>query len=95
MSIDFELTDDQKKLKYDVREFAREVLRPTAERADRLTDPQEAFIAMKPVFEQAYVMGLATNLLPKKYGGGGATNVDLMIVTEELSAVDAGFPTIL
>lgn len=95
MSIDFEFTADQKKLKYDTREFAREVLRPAAERADRLTDPQEAFVAMKPAFEQAYGMGLATHFLPEKYGGGGATTVDLMIATEELSAVDAGFPTIM
>lgn len=95
MSIDFEFTADQRKLKYDVREFAREVLRPAAERADRLADPQDAFAAMKPAFEQAYAMGLATGFLPEKYGGGGSTMVDLMIVTEELSAVDAGFPTIL
>lgn len=95
MSIDFEFTAEQKKLKYDTREFAREVLRPAAERADGLTDPQEAFVAMKPAFKQAYAMGLTTSFLPKKYGGGGATAVDLMIATEELSAVDAGFPTIV
>lgn len=95
MSIDFELTAEQKKLKYGVREFAQEVLRPVAERADASPDPQEAFVAMKPVFEQAYAMGLCTSFLPKEYGGGGASNVDLLITTEELSAVDAGFPTII
>jgi alkylation response protein AidB-like acyl-CoA dehydrogenase len=95
VSIDFELTDEQKKLKYEVREFAREVVRPAAEQADRLTDPQDAFRAMRPAFQQAYAMGLATSVLPEKYGGGGASNVDVMIATEELSAVDAGFPTIL
>ena len=95
MSIDFELTAEQKTLKYSVREFAREVLRPAAERADSLTDPQDAFVAMKPAFEQAYAMGLATSFLPKKYGGAGTTAVDLLIATEELSAVDAGFPTIV
>lgn len=95
MSIDFELNAYQKKLKLDVREFALEVLRPAAELADALTDPQEAFVAMKPAFEQAYAMGLATSFLPRKYGGGGVSNVDLMIAIEELSAVDAGFPTII
>lgn len=95
MSIDFELSADQKKLKYDVREFAREVLRPAAERADAMTDPQAAFAAIKPAYEHAYATGLATSFLPERYGGGGATNVDLMIATEELCAVDAGFPTII
>lgn len=95
MPIDFELTPSQKRLKYSVREFAREVVRPAAEYADSLPDPQQAFVAMRPAFRQAYEMGLATNFLPEKYGGGGATNVDLMIATEELAAVDAGFPTIL
>ncbi|MDN5930821.1 MAG: acyl-CoA/acyl-ACP dehydrogenase [Pseudonocardia sp.] len=95
MSIDFELTARQRKLKYDVREFAREVLRPAAERADALRDAQAAFVAMKPAFEQVYAMGLATCFLPRKYGGNGASNVDMMITTEELCAVDAGFPTIL
>jgi len=40
--VDFELTAEQKKLKYETREFAREVLRPAAELADALPDPQEA-----------------------------------------------------
>lgn len=95
MSVDFELSSAQRTLKYDVREFAREVLRPAAERADRIDDPHAAFVAMKPVYEQARAMGLATGFLPAEYGGGGGSAVDLMIVTEELSAVDAGFPTIL
>jgi len=93
VSIDFELAPHQKKIKYDTREFALEVLRPAAERADAMADPQQAFVAMKPAFQQAYRMGLATDFLPKEYGGGGASNVDLMIAVEELSAVDAGFPT--
>lgn len=95
MPIDFELTARQRKLKYDVREFSNEVLRPAAQRADAMPDAQEAFVAMKPAFEQTYEMGLATCFLPEKYGGGGASNVDLMIITEELCAVDAGFPTII
>ncbi|WP_103380062.1 acyl-CoA dehydrogenase family protein [Pseudonocardia dioxanivorans] len=95
MSIDFELTRRQRALKYDVREFAREVLRPAAERADAMSDAQAAFVAMKPAFEQAYMMGLATSFLPREYGGGGASNVDMVIATEELCAVDAGFATII
>ena len=95
MAIDFEMTPRQRKLKYDAREFAREVVRPAAERADAIADPQEAFVAMKPVFEAATARGFATSFLPSKYGGGGASIVDTLIVTEELAAVDGGFPTTL
>jgi alkylation response protein AidB-like acyl-CoA dehydrogenase len=95
MAIDFEMTSRQRKLKYDAREFAREVLRPAAELADTIADPQAAFVAMKPVWEAAHARGFATAFLPAKYGGGGASIVDTLIVTEELAAVDGGFPTTL
>ena len=95
MAIDFEMTAGQRKLKYETREFAREVVRPAAERADALVDPQEAFVAMKPAFEAATTLGLATSFLPARYGGGGAGIVDTLIATEELAAVDGGFPTVL
>jgi nitroalkane oxidase len=95
VAIDFEMTPRQRTLKSVAREFAREVLRPVAERADAIVDPQEAFLAMKPVFEAAGALGFATSFLPEKYGGGGASIVDTLIVTEELAAVDGGFPTIL
>jgi len=87
MAIDFEMTPRQRKLKDDAREFAREVLRPVTERADAIADPQEAFVAMKPAFEAANALGFATSFLPAEYGGGGASMVDTIIVTEELAAV--------
>ncbi len=95
MSIDFEMTAEQKKLKYQVREFAQDVVRPCAEKGDAEPDPQAAFVAMKPAFEEAYKNGLPISFLPKEYGGGGISNVDLMIAAEELCAVDPGFPTIV
>ena len=70
MAIDFEMTARQRELKYSTREFAREVLRPAAERADALADPQESFAAMKPVFEAAGALGLTTSFLPARYGAG-------------------------
>lgn len=95
MAVDFELTPEQRTLKYAAREFAREVLRPVAERADAHPDPQEAFRLMKPVYEQAVASGLSTMFLPREYGGGGASTVDFLLVVEELCAVDPGFPTML
>ncbi|ODT98775.1 MAG: acyl-CoA dehydrogenase [Pseudonocardia sp. SCN 72-86] len=93
MAIDFELTARQRQLKYKVREFAREVVRPAAEYADGLPDPQQAFTTMKPAFEEAQRMGLTTGFLPAKYGGGGQSTIDLLLATEEIAAVDAGFAT--
>jgi alkylation response protein AidB-like acyl-CoA dehydrogenase len=93
--IDFDLTPDQRKTKDIAREFALEVLRPAAERADALPDPQDAFRAMKPVYAQAAALGFTTMFLPREYGGGGASNVDFLIAIEELCAVDPGFPTVL
>lgn len=95
MSIDFDLTPAQRKLKDDTREFAREVLRPLAERADRQPDPQQAFAMMRPVYRQAARLGLTTMFVPERYGGAGASLVDFLIAVEELCAVDPGFPTIL
>lgn len=95
MPIDFDLTPEQQKTKATAREFAHEVLRPAAERADTLPDAQEAFRAMKPVYAQAAALGFTTMFLPREYGGGGASNVDFLIAIEELCAVDPGFPTVL
>ncbi len=95
LPVDFELTPDQKKLKYEAREFAQEVLRPAAESADALPDPQDAFAAMKPVYEHAATLGMTTMFLPAEYGGGGASNIDFLIAIEELCAIDPGFPTVL
>lgn len=95
MPVDFDLTAAQKKLKYDTREFAQEILRPAAQRADTLADPQEAFLAMRPVYQQVATTGLHTMFLPVEYGGGGASNIDFLIAIEELCAVDPGFPTVL
>jgi alkylation response protein AidB-like acyl-CoA dehydrogenase len=33
--------------------------------------------------------------LPKEYGGGSVSNIDLQIVAEEVTAVDPGFATVL
>lgn len=95
MPIDFDLTDDQKRLKTRARDFATGVLRPAAEYADATADPQQAFVAMKPVYRAAAEAGFTTMFLPRDVGGGGASNIDFLIAIEELCAVDPGFPTTL
>jgi alkylation response protein AidB-like acyl-CoA dehydrogenase len=95
MAIDFTLTADQKKLQQATREFAQEVLKPVVEKADREPDTQKAVQMMKGPYVEAYKLGLAMGFLPKEYGGGSVSNIDLQIAAEEICAVDPGFATIL
>lgn len=95
MAIDFTLTTEQKVLRTAAREFAQEVLKPLVAKADEEPDPQLAFRTVKPAYEQAYKLGFAMGPIPKKYGGGGVSNVDLQLVAEEICAVDPGFACIL
>ena len=64
------------------------------QKADEEPDTQKAFQMMKGPYKEAYKLGLAMGFLPKEYGGGSVSNVDLQIVAEEICAVDPGFATI-
>ncbi len=94
MAIDFTLSSSQKKLQKITREFATEILAPAVQKADQEPDTQKAFQMMKGPYKEAYKLGLAMGFLPKEYGGGSVSNVDLQIVAEEICAVDPGFATI-
>ncbi|HEY2668358.1 MAG TPA: acyl-CoA dehydrogenase family protein [Actinomycetota bacterium] len=91
MAIDFTLTSEQQKLQAAVRDFAENVLEPCVRDADRETDPLKAFQLTKPAYVEAYRSGIAFGCLPAEYGGGGITNVDLILAAEEICAVDPGF----
>ena len=95
MAIDFTLTEAQRKLQRNAREFAIEILQPIVRQADEQPDPQKAFESMKGAYVECYKLGFAMGFLPRKYGGGGVSNVDLQVVAEEITAVDPGFATIL
>jgi alkylation response protein AidB-like acyl-CoA dehydrogenase len=91
MPIDFTLTDEQKKLQLDARDFAEHVLAPIVREADAEPDPLRAFQMTKPAYIEAYQRGIAFCMLPREYGGGGLSNVDVVIAAEEICAVDPGF----
>jgi alkylation response protein AidB-like acyl-CoA dehydrogenase len=93
--IDFSLTPEQKTLQKVAREFSQEILKPLVAAADAEQDPLKSFQMIKPAYEKAYEMGFATGFLPKKYGGGGLSNVDVLIAVEEIGAVDPGFGCVL
>ena len=95
MAIDFTLTDAQKKLQKNAREFAIEVLQPLVKAADAEPDTQKAFQSLKGAYVECHKLGFAMGFLPKQYGGGDVSNLDLQIVAEEITAVDPGFATVL
>lgn len=95
MAIDFTLTSAQQRLQRIAREFAVEILQPLVRIADEEADTQEAFRMLKGAYVECYKLGFAMGFIPREYGGGGVSNVDLQIVAEEITAVDPGFATVL
>ena len=91
MPIDFTLTEEQRQMQATARRFAQNELRPVVEQADKLSDPWEAFLATKEVYQRAYELGFAMAFIPQEYGGAGASNVDFQVVAEEICTVDPGF----
>jgi alkylation response protein AidB-like acyl-CoA dehydrogenase len=91
MAIDFTLSEQQRQLQLDARRFAQNVLAPVVREADAEPDPLRAFQLTKPAYIEAYKHGIAFCMIPKEYGGGGLSNVDLILAAEEICAVDPGF----
>jgi Acyl-CoA dehydrogenases len=91
MAIDFTLTKEQKDLQAGARDFAENVLAPVVREADAEPDPLRAFQMTKPAYVECYKAGIAYCMLPAEYGGGGLSNVDVVIAAEEICAVDPGF----
>src|SRR5919112_6149493 len=91
MAIDFTLTEEQKQLQADTRDFAQNVLAPVVREADAEPDPLRAFQLTKEPYIEAYNNGIAMCMIPEEYGGGGLSNVDINIAAEEICVVDPGF----
>ncbi|MGD8190385.1 acyl-CoA dehydrogenase [Brevibacillus ginsengisoli] len=81
--MNFHLTEEQEMLRKMIREFAEEVVAPTA--AER--DEEERFD--RSIFEQMAELGLTGIPWPEEYGGAGADYMSYVIAVEELSRVDA------
>jgi nitroalkane oxidase len=91
MAIDFTLSEQQHQLQLNVRQFAQRVLAPVVREADAEPDPLKGFQLTKPAYVEAYKQGIAFGMLPSQYGGGGLSNVDVILAAEEICAVDPGF----
>ena len=76
----FQLTEDQRALREEVRTFAQEEIRPRAIELDREeTYPEE-------ILDACADRGYAGVTLPEAYGGRGEGLVELAVITEELAA---------
>jgi acyl-CoA dehydrogenase len=91
MAIDFTPSEQQRQLQLNARGFAQRVLAPVVREADAEPDPLRAFQLTMPAYVEAYKQGIAFSMIPSEYGGGGLSNVDLILAAEEICAVDPGF----
>ncbi len=77
----FDLSEEQKLLRDEVRRFSEEVIRPGVVERDR------AHAYPTEIMKQLGEMGLLGMSVPEEYGGSGSSNVDLAVVIEELARV--------
>lgn len=83
MNMQFKLSEEHEMLKKMVRNFAEEVIAPSAAERD------EAARFDRTHFEQMAELGLTGVPWPEEYGGAGMDYLAYCIVVEELSRVDA------
>ncbi len=81
-----DLTDEQKLLKTQIHEFARDIVRPAAVALDRMT-PEQTIAEGSPmwdVFRHAYEQGLHLRNFPEAMGGAALGPIESHIVNEEI-----------
>jgi alkylation response protein AidB-like acyl-CoA dehydrogenase len=82
--MDFELSDEQKQIRDEVRRFAENEIAPVAQEYD----VEEKFPF--EVLETAAEMGMTGANIPMEYGGADYSSLDTAIIVEEMFAVDPG-----
>src|SRR5947207_11182063 len=80
--MDFELSEEQKQIKFSIREFAEAEIAPHVMEWD---ESQHFPIELKPKLAELGLMGV---LFPEQYGGAGMGYVEYATIIEELSRVD-------
>jgi len=87
--IDFSLTDEQLALQETAREFAEKEMKPNAAKYDKGDEFPE------DVMQKAFDVGFLSCTVPEEYGGGGLSDLDALIISEELAAGCAGMYCII
>lgn len=85
--ISYSLTEEQEALQAMAREFAENEMKPKAAKYD------EGHEFPEDVMKKAFEVGFLACKIPEKYGGGGLSDIDTVIVSEELAAGCAGMYT--
>ncbi|NIM58737.1 MAG: acyl-CoA dehydrogenase [Candidatus Aminicenantes bacterium] len=83
----FSLTEEQEALQAMAREFAEKEMKPKAAKYD------EGHEFPEDVMKKAFEAGFLTCTIPAEYGGGGLSDLDTVIISEELAAGCAGMYT--
>jgi alkylation response protein AidB-like acyl-CoA dehydrogenase len=89
--IEFTLTEEQLALQKMAREFADREMRPYAQELDRSQDLSFDW----KIVERFAKAGITAMLIPKEYGGGGASKLSMAVMMEELAAACAGMTNVL
>ena len=82
--MDYDLSDEQKQIRDEVRRFAENEFEPIAGEYDR----EEKY--PHDLIEKAGEMGMLGASIPIEYGGAGYSTLETAIIIEELFAVDPG-----
>ncbi len=87
--IDFSLTEEQLALQETAKEFAEKEMKPNAAKYDK------GDVFPEDVMKKAFEVGFLTCTIPTEYGGGGLSELDNLIVMEELAVGCAGLYCII
>jgi len=80
--MDFLLTEEQEMLKESIRNFAQKEIKPLIKEYDEKGEwPKELTVKLGE-------MGLLGIIIPAEYSGAGYSNIDYVIILEEISKVD-------
>jgi acyl-CoA dehydrogenase len=85
--MEFGLTDEQLALQETARRFAQAEIAPIAAECDQ----KERF--PREVIKKSWELGLASTCIPPEHGGSGLAQVDVCLITEELSWGCSGITT--
>jgi alkylation response protein AidB-like acyl-CoA dehydrogenase len=89
LSMEFDLSEEQKMLRSTLRDFAATEIEPAAPRIDRTKEFPAAEI------KKMADLGLFGLTIPEKYGGGGRGKTELCIAVEELARASAAIDNYL
>src|SRR5260370_3239040 len=89
MPIDFTLNDNQRRLRREARQFAKDVLSGVPVATHDLPSPIERFVATRPFYERLVAEGFLRKCISGSVGGDCAGLVDLAILAEAVYTVRA------